>query len=150
MIHLLLLLSFSQTCYVSAGSMQACPGLISRISIFLSRHFSIFFFFFNFPSVEVIPDKLTSTLLPLLTVRTYSLFSLQIRGSHDRKKKKKKGIWRVKGEKNKRGGNGGKEVTLVDVNSRYLSGVNDSPPSTHTEAESATHPHLYFTNMQTF
>jgi len=29
-----ILLSFSQTCYVSAGFMQACPGLRSRISIF--------------------------------------------------------------------------------------------------------------------
>lgn len=28
-------LSFSQTCYVSAGLMQACPGGLSRISISL-------------------------------------------------------------------------------------------------------------------
>ena len=41
---------------------------LSRISIFLYKHFSIFF---NFLSVEVILDTLTTTHLLILTVRTF-------------------------------------------------------------------------------
>lgn len=51
-------LGFSQTCYVSAGLMQACSELkVESAFFFLSQHFSIFFYF---PSVEVILDKLMS------------------------------------------------------------------------------------------
>lgn len=38
--------SFSQTCYVSAGLMQAWPGALSRISFFSPLSTSAFFLFF--------------------------------------------------------------------------------------------------------
>lgn len=73
----------------------------------------------------MILDALTGAYSPHLTVRTHLARSSGKSAGWESGSKIKGKLEGVRGELEK-------EVTLVDVSSHHLPGVNDSPPSTHT------------------
>lgn len=119
-------LGFSQTCYVSAGLMQACLELKVESAFFFSLSASAFFYF---PSVEVILDKLMSAYFG--TFDGENLF-----GSHNREVMTERRTGLKPGWGDGWGWGGG-------LKTHHFLGINSWPPSARTDRSRRTPTHIH-------